>query len=307
MISVLLATYNGEKYLKKQLDSLLNQTYKDFEIIIRDDGSTDSTNDIIEDFKNRYPDRIKVITGAPTGSSKGNFFELLAACPSGYAMLCDQDDFWCEEKIAKTFSKMLEKETECGVDTPVLVHCDAYVADEYLNVISESFIEYQAISPEFKRLNNLLVQNNLTGCTCMINNALLKLLRIKPESCVMHDWWIALTACLFGETVFINEPLMYYRQHGDNQVGAKNARGMDYLVTKYKNRKQVVSNYRAAYAQANALLKAFSDRMTPEQKKLVSVYAAMPRLNKFERIRAINKYSFKKNTLIRTVGQYFSV
>lgn len=307
MISVLLATFNGEKFLKEQIDSLLEQTYKDFKIIIRDDGSTDSTNEIIESYAVKYPEKISVIKGEPTGSSLGNFFELLSACPEGYAMLCDQDDFWCSDKIEKTFNAMRKKEEEAGENTPILVHTDAFVADSELNIISESFIKFEALSPDFNKLNNLLVQNNVTGCTVMINNALLKLVRKRPENCVMHDWWIALVACLFGETVFVNEPLMYYRQHGNNQVGAKQATGINFIVTKFKNRKNVKKNYLDAYSQANSLLKEFSSELKKEDRKIISVYAAMPCLSKAEKIKAINKYSFKKNTALRNIGQYFSV
>lgn len=307
MITVLLATFNGERFLKEQIDSLLSQTFKDFKILIRDDGSKDATNDIIESYLKEYPEKISVIKGKPTGSSLGNFFELLSACPEGYAMLCDQDDVWCPEKIEKTFNLMREQEELFGENTPVLVHTDAFVADKDLNVISDSFIKYEALSPEFNKLNNLLVQNNVTGCTAMINNALLKLVKKRPQNCVMHDWWIALVACLFGKTAFLNEPLMFYRQHGNNQVGAKQASGINFIIQKFKNRKDVKKNYLEAYSQAKSILKEFSSKLSDEDKKIISAYAAMPSLSKAEKIRVINKYSFKKNTFIRTFGQYLSV
>ncbi len=305
LVTVLLAVYNGEKYLAAQLDSILGGSFKNFNILIRDDGSTDNSLKIAEDYANRYS-QITVLQGEPTGSACRNFFELIKAADDDYVMFCDQDDYWLPDKIQKTFEKMLV--TENGdKQTPVLIHTDLSVADAELNIIAPSFFKFQAISPERSALNNLLVQNNVTGCTAMINRSLLNLAKNAPDSCAMHDWWLALLAAAFGKTAYLDEPTMLYRQHGDNQVGAKKATGMDFIVRKIKTRKQTEANYRAAFAQANELLRLYGDKLTPKQRETVTAYAALAHGSKLKKIKTIRKYDFRKNTLVRTVGQYFSI
>ena len=305
MVTVLLAVYNGEKYLAEQLDSILGGSFKNFNILIRDDGSVDNSLKIAEDYAKRYS-QITVLKGEPTGSACRNFFELIKTADDDYIMFCDQDDYWLPDKIQKTFEKMLV--TENGEkDIPVLVHTDLSVADAELNIIAPSFFKFQAISPERSALNNLLVQNNVTGCTVMVNRSLLNLAKNAPNSCAMHDWWLALLAAAFGKTAYLGEPTMLYRQHGDNQVGAKKATGMDFIVRKIKTRKQTAANYRAAFAQANELLQLYGDKLSPEQLETVAAYASLAHVSKLEKIKTIRKYDFRKNTLVRTVGQYFSI
>ncbi len=306
MVTVLLATYNGERYLAEQIESLLSQTFNDFNIIIRDDGSADATNRIIDEYVSRFPEKVSKITGSPTGAASKNFFELLKAVNSGYVMFCDQDDVWLPEKIEKTYKKMVEVEA-ANEGKPVLIHSNLKVADGALNVISDSFFEFQAISPERCALNNLLVQNNVTGCTLMMNPPLLALAKRQPESCAMHDWWVALISALFGVSDYIMEPLMLYRQHGDNQVGAKKAKGAGFILRKFKTRKQTAKNYNDAFLQAEELLRLFGDEMSESQKETVGAYASLKTKSKLQKIKTIRKYDFRKNTLVRTIGQYFSI
>ncbi len=305
LVTILLAVYNGEKYLARQLDSVLGGGFKNFNILIRDDGSTDNSLKIAEEYADRYS-QITVLQGEPTGSACRNFFELIKAADDDYVMFCDQDDYWLPDKIQKTFEKMLK--TENGdKQTPVLIHTDLSVADAELNIIAPSFFKFQAISPERSALNNLLVQNNVTGCTVMINRGLLNLAKNVPDSCAMHDWWLALLAAAFGKTDYLDEPTMLYCQHGDNQVGAKKATGTEFIVRKIKTRKQTAANYRAAFAQANELLRLYGDKLTPKQRETVAAYAALAHGSKLKKIKTIRKYDFRKNTLTRTVGQYFSI
>lgn len=306
MITVLLATYNGEKYLSEQLDSLLGQSFNNFKILIRDDGSVDGTKAIIDSYCEKYPDKISVIEGEKTGSACRNFFKLVDAVNDDYIMFCDQDDVWLPKKIEKTFKKMSEVESEAP-GLPVLVHSDLKVVDKELNVLSDSFFEFQAISPERDKLNNLLVQNNVTGCTVMINREMLKLAKEAPKTCVMHDWWLALLACCFGRSAYIKEPLMLYRQHGNNQVGAKKATGLTFIINKFKTRKNVAQNYRNLYSQAESLLIRYGDRMTAQQRETVGALIGLCNASKFKKIATIRKYDFRKNTFLRTVGQYFSI
>ena len=140
MICVLLATYNGEKFVAQQIDSLLNQTYKDFHIFIHDDGSTDNTVNILNDYASRYSDKITVVDAAPTGNACANFALLLSKTQGDYYMFCDQDDVWDNEKIEKTYICM--QKAEQGKDIPILVHTNLCVVSADMTVIDNSFFNF---------------------------------------------------------------------------------------------------------------------------------------------------------------------
>ncbi len=300
----MLAVFNGEKYLKEQIESILAQTFSDIKIIIRDDGSTDNSADIIKDFCSRYSDKVFCLEGSPTGSAAQNFAKLLEACNDDYIMFCDQDDIWLPQKIEKTLDAMKASEGENG-EIPTLVHSDLKVVDENLNVISDSFFEFQRLYQENITLSKLLVQNYVTGCTVMINRALAQKCGKIPRDCIMHDWWLALTAQLFGKIVCVNEPTMLYRQHSDNQVGAKASYGIALIKRKLANIDKVRENYNATYTQAQSLLDCYGNLLTQQQQMLIKTYCHIPKMNKFKKIQTVQKYGFKKGTRLRVIGQYF--
>ena len=135
MVEILLATYNGKKYLKQQLDSLLNQTFEDFKIIIRDDSSKDKTMDIIMEYKEKYPEKIKVIEDdVKCGSSVSNFMQLIKHATAPYIMFCDQDDYWLPNKIEISLKKMRQEEND--KNKPILIYTDYKVVDSNLNSIN---------------------------------------------------------------------------------------------------------------------------------------------------------------------------
>ncbi len=303
MVTILLAVYNGEKYLKAQIESILSQSFEDFKIIIRDDGSTDQSVDIINYYCNEYPNKIFCISGAPTGSAKLNFAELLDNCDADYIMFCDQDDVWLPTKIEKTLAAM--QLAENGGKTPVLVHSDLKVVDQKLCEIAPSFFEFQKLFQNDITLPKLLVQNYVTGCTVMINRALRQKCGRIPPDCIMHDWWLALIATLFGKLICINESTMLYRQHSDNQVGAKAAYGIAFIKRKLATLDKVRENYNATYAQAEGLLKYFGATLDKAQRETLQAYCKIKNMNKFQKIQAVRKYGFKKGTRLRIIGQYF--
>ncbi len=304
MITVLLAVYNGEKYLKEQIDSLLAQTIKDIKIVIRDDGSCDNSPRIIAEYCEKYPQIISAVFGEPTGNAKRNFAKLLEVCDDDYIMFCDQDDVWFPEKIQKTLDAVKKAEGESG-ETPVLAHSDLKVVDQNLNTISDSFFEFQKLLQNGVTLSRLLVQNYVTGCTVMINRALKQKCGKIPSNCIMHDWWLALTAVLFGKLVCLEEPTMLYRQHGCNQVGAKASYGIAYIKRKISTLKEVRKNYNATYVQAAALLDCYGDALSDKQRQLIETYCKIQNMNKFKKINTVKKYDFKKGTRLRVIGQYF--
>ncbi|REK66489.1 MAG: glycosyltransferase family 2 protein [Cohnella sp.] len=222
-VSILLSTYNGSKYLKELLESLINQTYKEWICYIRDDGSTDNTREILNSYVNRYPGRFIIADNSNQNLKPcQSFFKLLRTVKRGkYFMFCDQDDIWDHKKIEITIAEMKNIESRIGEKKPILVHSDLEVVDENLNRISYSMKRMQKIDCSRKNIRSLILQNNITGCTVMINRELLRIVSRTPENAIMHDWWFALVASCFGEISFINKPLIKYRQHSKNSVGAK--------------------------------------------------------------------------------------
>ena len=303
MVTVLLAVYNGEKYLAQQIDSILSQTVKDIKIVIRDDGSCDNSVDIINYYCNNYPDKVFCLNGSPTGSAKQNFAKLLEACDDDYIMFCDQDDVWLPQKVETTLAAM--QKSEGGSKIPVLVHTDLKVVDQNLKVISDSFFKFQKLIQSEITLPRLLVQNYVTGCTVMINRALKEKCKKIPNDCIMHDWWLALVAVIFGRLVCVNESTMLYRQHSDNQVGAKASYGIAFIKRKISTLSEVRKNYNATYIQAAELLDVYGESLSKRDKEILQIYCRIRKMNKIKKIHTVRKYDFKKGTRLRVVGQYF--
>ncbi|ETP72727.1 glycosyl transferase [Lachnospiraceae bacterium JC7] len=318
MVTVLLCTYNGEKYVREQIESILAQSYRDFTIVVSDDGSKDETLEIVRELMTAHPGKIRLVEqDPPTGSAERHFLKLLAEKryeAADYIMLSDQDDVWHPDKMEKTLMEMQALEVIYGKDKPVLVHCDSEVVDQELKAISPSYVEYQKMTPDRKGLNQLLVQNNVVGGAMMINRALAELINEVPEHCVMHDQWIALVAAAFGEIRFIPESLYKYRQHGSNVLGAeKGSRIMEVLGRFGIGRKDGKSKaemdehsrkvYREMFLQAECFRDMYSYRLGDAQKRMLDSFISIPGKNRAGKIITILSDGFTYNMLHRTVGE----
>ena len=257
-IAILMATYNGEKYICQQIDSILSQTCKDWELYIHDDGSTDNTIAAVESYVEKYPDKIHLIYGKSTGGAKYNFFYMFGQVEAPYYMTCDQDDVWLEKKIELTYDKMLTIEDKA--DISCLVYTELRVVDSELNTIADTMSEYQSLDCHKRTINQFILQNSVTGCTMMVNRALRdKMLHITDiDNTIMHDWWAALVAAQFGKTAFIDEPTILYRQHGDNSLGALGINKLSYIVRRVWQKKQIQESMRLGRLQAREFAKTYN-------------------------------------------------
>lgn len=309
MVTVLLASYNGEKYIAAQLDSVLNQTLSGLSVLISDDLSSDGTPAVVKEYKVRYPGRVRSLEDSKrSGSAQNNFFRLLKEAvhlPDDYVMLCDQDDVWLSDKAEATLAEMKAMEKKWGTGVPLLVHSDLSVADKDGKILYKSMAEYQKIAVHDNRFSHYLVENNITGNTVMINRPLLQLLRELPEECVMHDWWLGLLASCFGKISCIDRPLVLYRQHGDNQVGAKS--GRQQCAQRLQNRERVRENYRKMFAQAREFLKLYGNEMPEKKRRTLEHFIRLEGKNRVEKIYTIWRYRLVKSTPVRTLGQMFSI
>lgn len=308
MIDVLLATYNGEPYLKEQLDSILAQEYTDFRILIRDDGSTDGTMKIIADYCVRHADKIIDVTdGEATGSAQGNFSRLMGSATADYIAFCDQDDLWHKHKLYQSLALMQTCERYLrrdngGVIPPILVHTDLIVADEQLRRIAPSLMRYQRLNHKKRELSSLLVQNNITGNTVLINRALADRAGVIPCGVLMHDWWLGLVAAAFGHIAFLDKQMVIYRQHGNNAVGAKDVYDPAYVQKQLESGRYALA-LEKTYEQAALFLSVYGDTLPPKQRELVEAYAGMKDCKRNERLSRTLKYGFWKQGLGRRLGQ----
>lgn len=200
-ITVCIATYNGEKYIEKQLDSILTQLSEQDEVIISDDSSTDNTIKII---KLLNDDRIKIFENQKFRSPIYNFENALKYASGNVIVLSDQDDIWKSNKI-ETIKKYMQDAN--------LVLSDADIIDENSNVLQESF--YKLNGSKNGLIKNI-VKNSYLGCTMAFDRKILEKSLPFPKDLPMHDWWIGLIGEMYGKTYFINDKLISYRRHGNN-------------------------------------------------------------------------------------------
>lgn len=218
---ILLATYNGARYLREQIESLYAQTYTDWTIYVHDDGSTDETIHILEDYEARKDNFVVLRYPSQKGASN-NFFSLLLNVDADYYFFSDQDDVWMPDKMSQSMARMRDEERD-NSKAPILVCCDACVTDCNLSVVSPSLWQQSGTHPEFlTTFAESSASPFVTGCTMLINRkAKESVLWDKKKYATMHDAFI--TLCVLkanGIVVPMKKSLMYYRQHGDNTLGA---------------------------------------------------------------------------------------
>lgn len=216
VIHILLATYNGSKYLNQQLESIANQSYNEWTLTVSDDGSTDDTCNIVEKFSKRVKQRVNLIHGPKSGSSTTNFFNLVKAIENfkedDLFAFCDQDDVWLKDKLSASVIWHVKNSHHTA-----RLYCGrTYIADENLRCIGTSPTPTRSID-----FGNAVVQNIASGNTMVMSSAVLNTLKkLKPEHSVWHDWSTYIVATAMGGIVeFDKTPYMLYRQHNDNVIG----------------------------------------------------------------------------------------
>lgn len=230
---ILMATYNGEKFVREQIDSILAQSDMRWHLTISDDGSTDTTPAILDEYVQKYPDKIaRHVSGRRFGNARDHFFHLMRACKADYLFFCDQDDVWYPDKIKKTIEAMLCAEKQHSASMPLLVFTDQTPTDGELHPLAPSLMRYQQQYFDVIDYRALLMQNIVTGGAMAINRALADLAgQCRDETqAIMHDWWLAVVAARFGKVIYIDEVLSDYRQHGTNSVGAKDVKSVRYVM-----------------------------------------------------------------------------
>ena len=295
-VNILLSTYNGEQYLKEQVKSIQDQTYQDWQLLIRDDGSTDGTVEIIQELV-AQDERIRFINQGAIenlGVIK-SFHALLKYEKADLYCFSDQDDVWLPEKIALQVAEA-EKHPQ---EVPLLVYTDLKVVDENLNVQHESMIRTQSDYANTELIQEL-TENTVTGGVAMINHALADLWTGQEKhALLMHDWYLALLATAFGKLIYIDRPTELYRQHSSNVLGARTLRKRvknwvrpHILFAKYWNLIE------SSQEQAKNLLDL---PVSSQTKEIIENFVTIMDVSLKERLRRIRQYGYRKNRAFHTV------
>ena len=279
-IDILMATYNGEKYIKEQIDSILNQTYSNFDLYICDDASNDDTVKILKEYEKKDK-RIKLVLNRVNVGARKNFEKLLKLVKSKYFMFSDQDDVWLEDKIEITFSKLQRTNSD-------LVFTDLCVVDENLNVINNSFNTLKKYDNKIKKCVGsgelVFLYNTVTGCTILSKSKWIEeYLTLKCNfKNVLHDHILPLLISQKGKVSYLDTSTILYRQHGNNEVGVK--RYTDRLDSFKKVRSHLIDVKLNLLKFYNENINIFND----DKKKLI--YDGIKYFSKLKEKNVINLY-----------------
>lgn len=295
-VAILMATYNGARYIREQLMSIKSQTVQDWNLYIRDDGSSDGTMDIIREFC-ISDNRIHLFEDSELHlGPKASFMKLLASISAEIYFFSDQDDVWNANKIELTIARFHQYNDNAVNDVPVLVHTNLSVVDQDLKVLITTSHKKNISS----NLQVLLPANNVTGCTMAINQKL-KEAALNPnlKNIVMHDWWLAICAASLGKIYFIQDSTILYRQHDSNQVGTD--RNFFDKIRRASGSKKELKNFNSSITQAKELLLKHGHHMSADARNIIRAYIRLLDVSVRQRFNIFVKYKFRKNSLLGSV------
>lgn len=301
-VDIVMATYNGGRYVAEQVASIEAQTFPGWRLLVSDDCSGDDTVAIIELMADDDP-RIGIVSkGVRHGGAAQNFMSLLPRVEAPYVMFADQDDVWLPQKVERSLAEMQKLESAHGKNTPLLVFADMRVVDDDLKEVATSFMRLGNYDPTRVSFPQLLAQNVAAGCTIVANRPLIdfaKSTTVNDGRLVMHDWWLMLLASAFGYIAYIDEQLSLYRQHGDNEVGANAYSPLD----RARHQRFMEEQFRESLTQAEFFLETYGCEMNDADRKSAEEFVAVSRAKTFLEGAAhlIRSRSLKKGA--RKIGQ----
>lgn len=291
-VNILMSTYNGEAYLREQLDSILHQSFQEWHLLIRDDGSKDRTREIIQDYVAKDSRIIWIDQEERTnlGVIK-SFHRLLKYERADYFCFSDQDDVWLPDKL----SQQLEVAKGYPSDRPLLVYMDLKVVDENLLVLNESMIKSQSHHANTS-LESILIENTVTGGVTLINQTLADLWE-RTDGLIMHDWYLAILAAALGHLVYLDQPGELYRQHGHNVVGAKT---QDQRFKLFRQGPRPIyqrywKHIHEIQAQAQTVLEEVELELSSTQRELLEDWVSLDQVGFLERFKRLRTHGYRKN------------
>jgi glycosyltransferase involved in cell wall biosynthesis len=301
---VILAVWNGARYLPAMLDSLLSQTTRDFNILARDDGSRDGSLAILENYKPRFDGRLRVIAGEPSGSATANFAILMRETKADYVLFADQDDVWKPEKVELSLRSLKEAEAKYGRSTPIYFATDITVVNEDLQVISASYWKWKRLRPSMmSSLSQSLICVPIQGMASGINRALLDLANPVAEKAISHDWWTQLIAAAMGKVICDPTSTALYRVHGGNASIPKQVGVVPYLKLGL-DASFLRRGLGRRIEQANALADALAGRMPPDQMKIIRRFTKLQSQGFVRRRWTLISGNYLYHDLVRSVATF---
>ena len=293
-VNILMSTYNGQQFLTEQIRSIQDQSYTDWTLFIRDDGSSDNTKEILKDFE-RQDSRIHLIDSDKSdnlGVIK-SFHKLVNHDRADYYFFSDQDDVWLLNKLELS----LKEAQNYLADLPLMVYMDLKVVNQDLEIMTESMVKSQSHHANTELVQEL-TENTVTGGVAMINHALAEMWQ-ETDDILMHDWYLALLASAFGNLVFIDQPGELYRQHSDNVLGA---RTLSKRFKKWIRPHILFAVYwdliKNSQKQARHLLQM---PLSQSNRELIEAFVTIMDKPMLERFRILRKYGLRKNKAFHTL------
>lgn len=293
-VNILMSTYNGQQFLAEQIRSIQDQSYTDWTLFIRDDGSSDNTKEILKDFE-RQDSRIHLINSDKSdnlGVIK-SFHKLVNHDRADYYFFSDQDDVWLPNKLELS----LKEAQNYLADLPLMVYMDLKVVNQDLEIMTESMVKSQSHHANTELVQEL-TENTVTGGVAMINHALAEMWQ-ETDDILMHDWYLALLASAFGNLVFIDQPGELYRQHSDNVLGA---RTLSKRFKKWIRPHILFAVYwdliKNSQKQARHLLQM---PLSQSNRELIEAFVTIMDRSMLERFRILRKYGLRKNKAFHTL------
>lgn len=291
-VLVLMSVFNGEEYISEQLDSILKQKINDVDILIRDDGSDDTSINIINNYikKNK---NISLYTGENIGSWK-SFMDLIYSADNNYDYYAfsDQDDVWLPDKLGVAVEMLEQMSRDCGKDIPLMYGGNVCPVNKKLEKI-DTGINLTGYSPTF---GNSMIQGITSGLTCVFNNAALKKVRTcHPEYMIMHDWWLYMTVTCYGRVVYDDDAYVLYRQHEKNVCGARVSRleRIKYRLKHFNERKCNVP------MQVSEFLKCYED--IPDHNRRLAELLCDSRYSFLKRIELVFNKEIKRQKVLDNI------
>lgn len=281
-VDILLATYNGARFIAEQLDSLAAQTMDDWRLLVRDDGSDDGTLDIVRDWAARSGRDVVVVEDTRGGLGPAqNFAALMDISTAPYFAFCDQDDVWLPEKLALLLDRMRAEEARAGAGVPVLAFSDLHVVDGALCPTGQTFWQMSRVAtdPHGQSLLQAMLRSSATGCATLGNAALRAASLPIAAEARMHDWWVALVAQALGRCVAVPQPTVLYRVHGGNVMGVGDAGLLPMLALALRKPaatlRRAIAARDTSRAQARAFAQGYGERIEPSQAQALRDYGAL--------------------------------
>lgn len=290
-VVVLMSTYNGELFLSEQLDSLFAQANVNLYLIVRDDGSTDRTKEILETYLRKKPDKMKVLFGENIGFSKSFYTLVENSGDYDFFAFSDQDDVWFPNKLEQEIKKLLENKL-----MPSMCFCNCWLTDEKLIVNKPLFENIQLPKQRYNRI----LENLAAGFTIVFNKAARDMfLKADKDKIEFHDFWLYSICSLLGSVIYNESILAYYRQHSNNYIGKNRDiyKKILYRINRIRNGSHLRENI------ASELLRCFGEKIDSTDKdKLRLIASYRDTLNKRLKLLFSSEYtlgSFKKNLMFK--------